>query len=108
MPTIFAYAIVIFIPILFLSAISYYVVLFILKNKLKRHGADIWADFRNNAKPFESELATTYKIIMDRRAGQGMRSSERALAKAAKCNLYVSMSLFMVALAVGLYASVNK
>lgn len=110
MAEMFAYAIVVVILILFLSGISYYIMLFFLRSELKKNNFKLWSTYRTEAKSFETELMTTYKIMMKKWGDSDTRlnNSEKKLAKAAKCNLYVSMSLFMLVLAVGLIVSVHK
>jgi hypothetical protein len=110
MSDMFAYAVIVVIPLLFLSGFSYYTMLFILKGKLKKNYSGSWAIYRDKAKPFESELMTAYKIIMDDKRDEkiNLPGSENKLAKIARYNLYFSMALFMLVLTVGLYVSVNK
>lgn len=95
--------------LLFFSAITYYVMLFIITRRIKKNHAALWLDYRSRAKIFESDFLTTYKIIIiDRKASGVELSNIRQLAGMARCNLYVSMALFMLVLFFGLYLSVNK
>jgi IS1 family transposase len=110
MGDIFAYAVIVIIPLFFLSGFSYYTMLFVLKSKFKNNEYESWSRYRSKAKPFETELMTTYKIIMDNNHGVEIKrhDSTNKLVRAARCNLYFSMSLFMLVLALGLYVSVKK
>lgn len=103
----FAYCIIF---LLFFSGITYYVILFVIARKLKKENAGLWSDYRGHAKIFESEFLTAYKIVVRNKNTSNIELSTNInqLAKMALCNLYVSMTLFMLVLFFGLYLSVNK
>ena len=97
------------IALLFLGAITYYVLLFSLVRNLKAHDSSLWGHYRDKTRTLEPGLSTAYKIVMRKRHG-GLKVSDELikLIKVTKINLYATMALFMLVLFIGLYFSVNK
>ncbi|WP_233840030.1 hypothetical protein [Dyella sp. 2HG41-7] len=104
------YLAIAFIVSTFLSGLCYYALLFAFAKKLKESNAEIWSLSRRAAKPFETDLMTAYRVLTSSDPGLGLTAgtSEAKLARATKRQLYISMAMFMVILAVGLYVSVDK
>lgn len=105
-----AYLAMAFVASTFLSGAWYYALLFMFKAELKRSEAEIWSLSRLSAKPFETELMTSYRVLTSRDPNFALKpgTSESKLASAAKRQLYISMTMFMILLAAGLYVSINK
>jgi hypothetical protein len=100
-----------FIACVFLSGISYYVLLYKFMRKIKSGYPAVWASARQASVERATDFLVAYRILSNTRGNPGESHFDRAtlgLAKATKINLYVSMSSFMVLLFVGLYVSVNK
>lgn len=106
METFLSILLVIIVLFIFALAVAYYVALHSYKNLLVREMPDVWNAERAKARPLESWIPTAYKLLQKSKGGsfEGHRASLLMVAahKKAKWLLYVTASLFLVLLAVGL------
>ena len=94
----------------FLSVAWYYALLFAFAARLKKGNVEIWSSSKLEARPFETELMTAYRVLTSRDPSLALKpgTPESKLARATKRQLYISMAMFLTILAVGLYVSMNK
>lgn len=102
-----AYTVVV---LLFLGALTYYFLLFLLARSARASDAQLWAHCRGMGRLSDSDFSVAHRILreMNLLESYGASSSTRRIAWWARRNLYVSSALFMVVLFAVLYMSLSK
>lgn len=110
MNNLFNYTGGLIISLLFISGITYYIFLFRFLRHVKINNYNLWSNYRDSAKIFESQFFTAYRIVMHCKGLPKSTLDEKGgrLANFVLYNLYITLTFFILVLFIFLYFSLNK